>query len=255
MDRNINKTVSDIQHLFAAFQGSIGDCKEAVGELKPFLHVLDGVHGPGDLYQKLKKNGLSNDDAIVEAFEGAGKYCTFRDPNGKKCGASLGRPMRLILLGSPTLELDSQGAGGFLSGFSQGLLGDSDGVQHCAKDLGKVSKAGMSLVHDAMDRNINKTVSDIQHLVVAFQHSIGDCKDAVGELKPFLHVLDGVHGPGDLYQKLKKNGLDNDEAIVDAFEGAGKYCTFRAPDGNKCGQSLGRPIRIILLGSTSAVMV
>lgn len=249
MNRDVNKTVSDIQHLFNAFHGSIEDCKDAVGDLKPFLHALDGVHGPGDLYQKLKKNGLDNDEAIVDAFEGAGKYCTFRAPDGKKCGQSLGRPMRLILLGSQSLELESQGAGAFLTGFAQGLLGDSDGVQHCAKDLGKVSKAGMRLVNDAMAKNVNKSVSDIQKLFSAFQSSIADCKEAVGELKPFLQILDGVKGPADLYKKLKKNGLDNDEAIVDAFEGAGKYCTFRSPDGNKCGQSLGRPVRLILLGS------
>merc|ERR1712000_547323 len=95
----------------------------------------------------------------------------------------------------------------------------------------------------------------IQKILVAFEASIGDCKSAAGALKPFLSILQGVHSPSDLYKKLKKNGLDNDEAIIDAFEGAGKYCTFAEPDGRKCGKSLGRPIRLILIGKASEALV
>merc|ERR1712050_397131 len=93
-----------------AFQGSIAVCKDASTELKPFLSVLSDVHGPGDLLQKLKKNVLDGDEGIFEAFDGAGRYCTFRQPNGMECGKCIGRPVRIILLGPDedlTMTLES----------------------------------------------------------------------------------------------------------------------------------------------------
>jgi len=101
---------------------------------------------------------------------------------------------------------------------------------------------------------VTRTVQDIDQLVHAFSASASDCKAAVSDLQPFLHILDGIHSPGDLYAKLKKNGLDNDEAILDSFEGATKFCTFAEPNGHKCGKSLGTPIRLILVGSEFLVV-
>jgi hypothetical protein len=248
-NKNINGTVADIQNLLLAFQGSISDCKSAAGDLKPFLHILDGVHSPADLAQKIKHNILAGDESIIDSFEGAGKYCTFRAPNGHKCGKSLGRPLRIILLGPDALQLSVGGPGNFFAGFAEGLIGDAADVQHCGKDLSDVTAAGAHLIADLGKFNVTRTVKDIDQLVHAFSASASDCKAAVGDLQPFLHILDGVQSPADLYAKLKKNGLDNDEAILDSFEGAAKFCTFAEPNGHKCGKSLGTPIRFILVGS------
>jgi len=253
-NKNINGTVADIQNLLLAFQGSISDCKSAAGDLKPFLHILDGVHSPADLAQKIKHNILAGDESIIDSFEGAGKYCTFRAPNGHKCGKSLGRPLRIILLGPDALQLSVGGPGNFFAGFAEGLIGDAADVQHCGKDLSDVTAAGAHLIADLGKFNVTRTVQDIDQLVHAFSASASDCKAAVGDLQPFLHILDGVHSPGDLYAKLKKNGLDNDEAILDSFEGAAKFCTFAEPNGHKCGKSLGTPIRLILVGSEFLVV-
>merc|ERR1711934_334826 len=99
-----------------------------------------------------------------------------------------------------------------------------------------------------------KVVGDIQTLVGAFQHSVSDCKAAVADLAPYKHIMDNVTKPHDLYEKLKKNALANDEAVLDSFEDAAKYCTFQSPDGEKCGESVGTPIRLILIGKSAVVV-
>jgi len=253
-NRNINATVADIQSLLIAFQGSIGDCKTAVADLKPFLHILDDVHSPADFAEKIKHNILAGDESIIDAFEGAGKYCTFRAPNGHKCGKALGRPVRIILLGPDSLGLSVGGPGNFFAGFAEGLIGDATEVEHCGKDLSDVTAAARHLVADLAKFNITRTIQDVEQLLHSFSASTSDCKAAVSDLKPFLHILDDVHSPADLYAKLKKNGLDNDEAILDSFEGAAKFCTFAEPNGHKCGKSLGTPIRLILVGSEFVIV-
>lgn len=253
--RNISKVVVDFGDLLHAFQGSIRDCKAASAAFTPFLHILDGVKTPADLYHKMKANFLQYDEDVIDAFEGAGKYCTFAEPNGHKCGESLGRPMRIILIGEPSMRLAVQGPGAFFSGFAEGLIGNPTDVEACGHDLGGVAGAGVHLIHDLAKFNIEKVVQDVQDMLHAFTSSIHDCKTAIADLAPFLHIMDGVHGPGDLYRKLKGNFLNNDEAIVDAFEGAGKHCTFAEPNAHKCGESLGSPIRLILIGASEALVV
>jgi len=251
LNHNVNKTVVDLQRVILAFQSSIADCKSAASELKPFLSVMHGVRSPGDLYQKIKRNALDGDENIVDAFEGAGKYCTFRHPDGHKCGKSLGHPVRVLLLGedkSLATELSVQGPGRFVLGFARGLLGETHDVMNCGTDLNGVASAGSRLVHHLAKFNISRMLDDVLRVLHAFEASVHDCRKASKSLKPFLSTLKGVRSPADLMKKLKRNGLDNDEAVVDAFEDASKYCTFRKPDGFKCGESLGAPIRLILVG-------
>jgi len=254
---NVSKAFDDIGDLLMTFRSSISDCKAAAHEMKQFLMVLDGVHEPGDLYTKIKTNYIDNDEEILNAFEGAGRYCTFAEPDGHKCGMSLGRPLRLMLLGETAiLELGADGVAPFFAGFADGLMGgEADGVKHCAKDLDEVADSGISLANAVLQDDVNKTVVALQSVLLAFRGSVVDCKDAAGELKPFLSVLSGVRSPGDLYQKLKQNALDGDESIIGAFEGAGKYCTFKEPNGRECGKSIGSPVRLLLLGPNSTSVV
>lgn len=250
--KNLSQVISDSEQLLAAFHSSVGDCKGSIAELQPFLHVMDGIHSPEDLYRKMKKNFLNNDEAILAAFEGAGKYCTIKDPDAMQCGLSLGRPMRLLLLGDAAqLQFGIPGVA-FAAGFAEGLFGSS-GVADCAKNLDALAEVGTDLAKDMLHQNMSETMADLQQLIVAFQDSTSDCKDADAQIRPFLQVLDGVKSPADLYQKLKENALKGD--IVDTFADARKYCTFGALSGKKCGKSLGVPVRILLLGPDQTFLI
>merc|ERR1711862_606055 len=131
--------MNDAHKVLTRFQHSVADCKDAAGELKPFLQILKGVKSPADLVGKLKRNLLDNDEAILDDFADVGKFCTFRAPDGAKCGEALATPIRLVLLGTQHHALLEAKVNSFFVGFAQGLIGgDGKMVLACGKDLGKV---------------------------------------------------------------------------------------------------------------------
>jgi len=256
MQRNVSRAVHDVQKLLGRFQQSTKDCKGAVAELKPFTEIMKGVRSPLDLMNKLKKNFLDSDEAILDDFSDVGKYCTFRAPDGGKCGEALAVPIRLVLLGTQHHVFLEAQANSFFAGFAQGLIGgDGKKFLACGHDLGKVLSSGKNMVADVVARNITKFVEHAGVLVSRFQRSINDCKGAASELKPYTRILAGVHSPADLVNKLKKNVLDTDEQILDDFAHVSKHCTFRDPNGYKCGKALATPVRLVLLGSDKALVV
>jgi len=256
MSRNVSQAMNDIHKLLVRFQHSTKDCKGAVAELKPFTEILKGIRSPQDLIAKLKRNALDNDEAMLDDFADVGKYCTFRAPDGAKCGEALAVPIRLVLLGTQHHTFLQAQANSFFVGFAQGFIGgDGKKLLACGKDLGKLLSSGKSLMGDVLAHNITKFFDHVGVLVTRFHHSITDCKDASAELKPYTKILSGVRSPADLVNKLKKNVLDTDEQILDDFSHVSKYCTFRDPNGYKCGKALSTPIRLVLIGSQKAVLV
>jgi hypothetical protein len=256
MQRNVSRAVNDVHKLLGSFQKSTKDCKGAVAELKPFLEIMKGVRSPLDLMNKLKHNLLDNDEAILDDFSDVGKYCTFRAPDGGKCGEALAVPIRLVLLGSQHHAFLEAQANSFFVGFAQGLIGgDGKKFVACGHDLGKVLSSGKGMVGDVLARNITAFVQHAGVIVSRFQHAVKDCKGAASELKPYAQILSGVRSPADLVNKLKKNVLDTDEQILDDFALVSKHCTFRDPNGLKCGKALATPVRLVLLGSDKAVVV
>jgi len=256
MARNVSRAMNDVHKLLTRFQHSTQDCKGAIVELKPFTQILKGIHSPADLMAKLKRNVLDNDEAILDDFADVGKYCTFRAPDGGKCGEALAVPIRLVLLGTQHHVVLQAQANSFFLGFAQGLIGgDGKKLLACGKDLGKVLSAGKSLMGDVFARNVTKFVSHVGVMVKRFQLALTDCKGAASDLKAYTQILNGVRSPADLVNKLKKNVLDTDEQILDDFALVSKYCTFRDPNGFKCGKALSTPVRLVLIGSQKALLV
>lgn len=84
----------------------------------------------------------------------------------------------------------------------------------------------------------------------------GACRDAIGDLKPFLSILKGVRGPMGVLDNVKDNFLEADAEIFELMSDMGKYCTFRQPNAGKCGFRIGAITRDILVGlEKSAVVV
>jgi len=74
---------------------------------------------------------------------------------------------------------------------------------------------------------------------------------ALSDLKPLMSFLHG----GNVLGNLKRNFLATDDEMLKYAGEMGKFCTFREPDGQKCGFRLGAITRDLLAGIESEVMV
>jgi len=79
----------------------------------------------------------------------------------------------------------------------------------------------------------------------------GACMSALSDLKPLMSFLHG----GNVLGNLKRNFLATDDEMLKYAGEMGKFCTFREPDGQKCGFRLGAITRDLLAGIESEVMV
>jgi len=59
----------------------------------------------GDVLGNLRRNMLAADAEILDYASEMGKYCTFREPNGGKCGFRLGAITRDMIVGLETATL------------------------------------------------------------------------------------------------------------------------------------------------------
>ena len=70
-------------------------CVAAFNDPKLFTKVLEN----GDVLGNLRKNWLEADAEILDNAGDMGRYCTFLEPNGNKCGFRLGAITRDMIVG------------------------------------------------------------------------------------------------------------------------------------------------------------
>jgi len=216
----------------------------------------------------LKNNLLKFDEQILDEIAEMGKVCTFRAPDGGRCGALVVQIMKHLLLGNHHQKhaLETQMVGGaFVGGMMKGLLGDDTNYKACRANVGSVFGEVKQIAVDVKSRDFKAAISDIStvigHIVNALKkhnssleaHDVqkGACVAAVNDLKLFTKVLKN----GDVLGNLRKNWLEADAEILDYAGDMGKYCTFREPNGNKCGFRLGAITRDMIVGLEAATVV
>jgi hypothetical protein len=254
--RKIGEVFEDISKILIAMKPAMETCGQAAGDLKVFMKIMEGVKTPGDLSRKLKKNLLDNDEKILGELEKMGKVCTFAEPDGFKCGENLGKIIRQVVVGANHMELElAVQNGNIVSGLLKGLLGDSKDFKACAGSIGDVTNVTKTLVTDIRQRHVKHALHDVSDLLMALKPAFEKCGRAAGDFKVFLKLFEGVKTPADLYQKIRRNLLDNDEKMLDELAEMGKVCTFAAPSAYKCGLNMGMIVRQIVVGVEAAVLV
>merc|ERR1712137_1040995 len=183
----------------------------------------------------------AHDDDILGFMEDMGKSCTFKSPDGNKCGYDLGSIVRKTLVADYTIEMQ--------------LLGEEHGKDYkvCAGDAGAVINGTKHLMAVVRHFKLDDAAAAVSEILDATPVALRSCKVAAKDLKEFTAIMKGVDGPGDLYKHIRANILAHDDVMVDALENMAKVCTFKAPDGNVCGYDLGKIIRALIVSETVLV--
>jgi len=164
------------------------------------------------------------------------------------------------------VQVEAQMPGGaFVGGMMRGLVGDDTNYKACQANIGSVLGEVKQIVADVKGRDFKAAIVDIStvigHIVNALKKhhagleaqdvQKGACVAAVTDLKQFTKVLEN----GDVLGNLRRNMLAADAEILDYASGMGKYCTFREPNGGKCGFRLGAITRDMIVGLETATLV
>jgi len=213
---------------------------------------------PADVYQKIRQNLLAHDAQILAFMEDMGKSCTFKAPDGNKCGYDLGSIVRKTLVVDDTLEMQlfvENHQGSMLSGLLKGLLGKEHGKDYkaCAVDAGAVVNGTKHLMAVVRHFKLDDAAVAVSEILDATPAALRSCKVAANDLKEFTAIMKGIGGPGDLYKHIRANILAHDDVMMDALENMAKVCTFKAPDGNACGYDLGKIVRALIVSDTVLV--
>lgn len=252
--RDLNKTLSDIEHIFNDVKSALKDCKGAVSNLAPIIDAYKHVRSVQDLLHKMKANVLQWDEVMLGELEQAAQFCTFQAPSANKCGAVIGKGLRQLVIGdNPQLELEAPKKAEFMKGLVKGLLGDSTDIKDCTDDGTVVLTAAFSMIKDIKQRKLEEFVKDAATLMQTLKPFLLSCKDAKDDFKPFLDIMKDVKTKADLYNKIKRNALDNDEQVLDEVGNMLYSCTYKRPDGGKCGHSLGRVMRLFMIHDAMVV--
>merc|ERR1712232_92352 len=254
--RKVGPALEDLSQLIASVSPAVASCKVAATDLLVFTEVLKGAKTPADVYKKIKHNMLSHDEEIVDTMEDMARVCTFRAPDGNKCGYDLGSLVRKVLVSEEAQLFAEKHKGSLFSGLMRGLLGNSGAKDYraCAGNAGAVINGTKHLFSLFGHLKVNAVVDAVSEILSALPDAIRSCKVAAGDLKDFTSIMHGVTGPADIYQNVKKNILEHDEEIINTVENMGKVCTFRAPDGNQCGYDLGHILREVMVVHHSVVV-
>lgn len=245
--KDFDDATKDVAAIITAVPPALSDCKDMVGDLKEFTQIFNDAHSPQDIAKNIKKNFLANDEDVINHIEDMASVCTFKAPDGKKCGYDLGTIIRDILIVEEAHLFVEKHQGSLFSGLLKGLLGNTKDYKACAGDLGAVMNSTKHVIADLRKRKIGPALEDLSQLISSVSPAAASCKVAANDLLVFTEIMKGAKTPADVYQKIKRNMLNHDEEIVNAVEDMAKVCTFRAPDGNKCGYDLGSIVRKMLV--------
>lgn len=152
-----------LAQLLAKIQGLFHVCDEP----NTTLHQTSG-NMAHDFYEYIKNNILKFDEQMLEEMEEMMKVCTFRAPDGKRCGQLLGQIVKHIIFGdhAPPLVLGSEAERrSFTGGVMKGLLGNSKNFRDCADDVVAIGQAGRAMIRDLLKRDVQAVLSDIGHLL------------------------------------------------------------------------------------------
>jgi len=255
--RDVNATLTDISELLSDVSASLQTCKAASENLKPVVDAIKDIHSMQDAMAHMKKNILRWDAEMLSELEKAAQFCTFQSPNGHKCGQMIGKGTRQLIVGdSPEFAALGQMGGkkDFIKGFLQALSVNPEDVQECVVDESRVVGDAKKAITDLKNHNFEAFIADTGALLLHLKDSFGDCKTAIKDLDVYRHIMDDVHSKSDMYNKIKKNALDNDEKVMDLVGDMGSSCTFKKPSGLQCGSDLGTIVRLFLIGSVDLMV-
>lgn len=254
--RKFGPALQDISKMIASVSPAVATCKVAAGDLMEFTEIFKGAKSPADVYQKIKHNMLNHDEEIVDAVEDITKVCTFRAPDGNKCGYDLGSIVRKLLVSEEAQLFVQKHQGSLFSGLMRGLLGKTGAADYksCAEDAGAVINGTKHLFSLLGHLHVKEVAEALSEILTAMPSAIESCKVAAGDLKDFTTIMHGAKSPADIYQKVKQNLLEHDEDILNTIGNMGTVCTFRAPNANRCGYDLGHILRDVMVVHQSVVV-
>lgn len=206
-DCETNVTISnDVEHFLSSMQDEhleVQEVPEIVAQLvervKSFFHICDQGNSTlemangniaHDFYQYIKNNMLKFDEQMLEEMEEMMKVCSFRAPDGKRCGQLLGKIISHIIFGdhAPPMALSSEvERRSFTGGVLKGLLGNSKNFQDCAEDVAAIGHAGKAMIKDLLKRDVQAVISDLAQLLQLLAAAISGRRNLDASLPSLPH--------------------------------------------------------------------